>query len=286
MISARSTLSAASTALLSARQALAVPVRAFHATILSGSDSQGQHKVTLRTDTKAPQVYGRIKQQLSGSVDVTQGLNSTPDHIEALRRAQEAFRTNGSLKPVSSVQGTKHLGGGFLRRLAADGGDKILQLKHSAIHVEYTRFVQVCTDIKGLSLDDALLQLAWHQKPIGKRMRKALSDFILVAKEEGFDLKRTYIAEAFARENKAILSKELVRKYLRGRGRYGATPHIKSALLEVTLQERDKPFAVRENDPLEWVRVRMRNRLAGYIPDAESVYTKKRTARPVKPVYV
>nr|KAJ3418158.1 hypothetical protein HK105_000272 [Polyrhizophydium stewartii] len=242
------------------------------------SDGDQVHK-----DTSTPQVYARIRRILETTPDVTAGLDSTPDHIEALRRAQAAVRNNAFPRPKD--MDSPHLGRGFLERLERDGGSKILQLNRSVLHVEYTRFVEVCNAIKGLTLDEALLQLAWHDKPIGRRMRDMLELFIMQAKEAGFDLKRTYVAEAITRKNKAIVSEQLMKKYLRGRGRYGATPHIKSALIEVVLQERGKPFAVRLNDPLEWIRVRLRQRYAGIVPDAETVYEKMRTKRPVKPVF-
>eukprot|EP00842_Homolaphlyctis_polyrhiza_P000022 jgi/Hompol1/101/HPOL_004067-RA len=236
----------------------------------------------LRYDISSPQVYSRIRRQLASSMDVTIGINSTPDHIEALRRAQAAVR-NGTFRPIDGSN-TNRLFQGFIDRLIADGGDKV-HIVEQDICFSFCRFLDVCASIKGLSLNDALLELAWNQRPIGKRMKEALDSFIVLAKEDGFDLKNTYVAEAFVRQNKAIVSEQLMQKYLRGRGRYGSTPHIKSALLEVVLQERNRPFDIRLNDPLEWIRVRLRKRYEGVVDDAETVYLKRRQERPIKPIY-
>ncbi|KAJ1344808.1 hypothetical protein BSLG_000323 [Batrachochytrium salamandrivorans] len=215
----------------------------------------------LHNNSKAPQVYGRIKQILARTMDATVGLKSTSDHIEALKRAQKALRQNTFPKIDEDGQ-VMTSRPNFLKRLSADGGDK------------------------GLSLNDALLQLAWHQRPITKRMMEAIEACIVHAKEEGYDLNRTYICDILSKENAAILSDGLKKKFLRGRGRYGSTPHIKSALLKFVLQERDRPFQTRLDDPLEWIRVRLRKRYAEFTPNAEAVYARCRTERPVKPVHV
>ncbi len=67
----------------------------------------------------------------------------------------------------------------------------------------------------------------------------------------------------FVRENAAPLSTTFARRYIRGRARYGATPQFKSAVLDVLLQERERPFAKRQQDPLEWLRVRLRAARSG-----------------------
>ncbi|KAH6565850.1 hypothetical protein BASA50_000071 [Batrachochytrium salamandrivorans] len=239
----------------------------------------------LHNNSKAPQVYGRIKQILARTMDATVGLKSTSDHIEALKRAQKALRQNTFPKIDEDGQ-VMTSRPNFLKRLSADGGDKILRLQYSFVHVEYTRFIELCSNLKGLSLNDALLQLAWHQRPITKRMMEAIEACIVHAKEEGYDLNRTYICDILSKENAAILSDGLKKKFLRGRGRYGSTPHIKSALLKFVLQERDRPFQTRLDDPLEWIRVRLRKRYAEFTPNAEAVYARCRTERPVKPVHV
>ncbi|KAJ3157460.1 Rab geranylgeranyltransferase [Geranomyces michiganensis] len=160
----------------------------------------------------------------------------------------------------------------FLARLKKDGGPRILTFRRNVLHTEYTRFLTLCDQVKGLSLDQALLQIKWLRKPITKKMEDAISEAIVKARESGFDLGKTYIADAYVKQNAAILQTYLVKRYLRGRGRYGATPHPVSTLLELTLQERDKPFAARESDPLEWVRDRLRERQKPFAKTAEEVY--------------
>ncbi|EGF83636.1 hypothetical protein BATDEDRAFT_86037 [Batrachochytrium dendrobatidis JAM81] len=194
----------------------------------------------LRRDTTSPQVYGRIKQILASTMSVTAGLDSTPDHIEALKRAQLALRKN-KYPRIPEEGEVIEARPNYLSRLAADGGNKILRLKHSYIHVDFTRFIELCTNIQ---------------------------------------------ADITARDGEVILSKEIKQKFLRGRGRYGATPHIKTALLKIVLQEREKPFDVRHNDPLEWIRCRLRKVHKEFTPSAEELYTKIRKECPVKPIYV
>ncbi len=74
---------------------------------------------------------------------------------------------------------------------------------------------------------------------------------------------------------------------MRGRGRYGATPHPKTARLEIVLQERQNGgFKKRtEEDPLEWIRMRLRNRKKDHVSTAEEIYREKRLVRPIKPIY-
>ncbi|TPX58054.1 hypothetical protein PhCBS80983_g03406 [Powellomyces hirtus] len=173
----------------------------------------------------------------------------------------------------------------FLARLARDGGDRIVTFRRNILHTEYTRFLTLCDQVKGLTLDQALLQIKWLRKPITKKMEDALKEAIVKAKEEGLDLNKTYVADAYVKKNAAILQNYLVKRYLRGRGRYGSTPHPVSTLLELTLQERDKPFQVRENDPLEWLRDRLRERQKPFAKSAEQVYEEVRTRRKVKEVF-
>ncbi len=63
------------------------------------------------------------------------------------------------------------------------------------LHVEYTRFITLCDQVKGLNLEAALLQLDWHRKPITQKFRLALEEAIVKAKNKGLDLKNTYIGK-------------------------------------------------------------------------------------------
>ncbi|KAJ3203970.1 hypothetical protein HDU67_009847 [Dinochytrium kinnereticum] len=116
-------------------------------------------------------------------------------------------------------------------------------------------------------------------------MEEVISEAIVKAKESGLELGKTYIADAFVQKNGAVLSQELQKRYLRGRGRYGATPHAKTALVELTLQERERPFPKREGDPLEWIRRRLRLRLGEVVEGPEEVYEGVRRRRVVKTVH-
>ncbi|KAJ3115112.1 hypothetical protein HDU96_001171 [Phlyctochytrium bullatum] len=236
-----------------------------------------------------PLVYKRIKAQLLRGEDGAEKLPA--DGKDALERAREFFR-------IQEEKGVR-IGGvvaggrkGFLERLKADGGDKISVVEYSFLHTDYTRFVPVFAQIRGLTLDEALMQLRWLRKPIARKAEEALAEAIVVAKDrDGLDLSKTYIADAFAEKNGAVLSQEFKLKFLHGRGRYGATPHVMSTRVELTLQEREQPFLKREGDPLEWIRARLRKRLAevvaanGEVVTAEGVYEEVRGRRPKKEVW-
>ena len=53
-------------------------------------------------------------------------------------------------------------------------------------------------DLKGLSLQQALLHMRWYQKPTAAKVNDALKEAIIQAKEEGFDLQKTYIGWLFS----------------------------------------------------------------------------------------
>ncbi|KAJ3412785.1 hypothetical protein HDV05_000252 [Chytridiales sp. JEL 0842] len=170
----------------------------------------------------------------------------------------------------------------FLERLKRDGGDKIITFKRNYIHVEHTRFIPLLSQIRGLPLDQALLQIKWLRKKISLKLEEAMEGAIVKAKESGLELSKTYIADGYVKKNAAVLSKPLQKRYIRGRGRYGATPHPKTCLLELTLQERNKPFDRKLADPLEWIRARLRDRLRPFTKSPDEVYEAVKTKRPPK----
>ena len=47
---------------------------------------------------------------------------------------------------------------------------QILKVHKTFIHIDYTRFIEPCGEIKGLSLNDALLQLEWNSKMISHKV--------------------------------------------------------------------------------------------------------------------
>ncbi|KAI8892520.1 hypothetical protein BC833DRAFT_611438 [Globomyces pollinis-pini] len=229
---------------------------------------------TRGTNTTPPRVYPKIKQiLLEKNTPVTSEM--TEDHANAITVARSAL-----LQPTPRLKNRS-----LTVRLRADGGQKLLKLNRAFVHTEYTRFIEPCGQIKGLTLNEALLQLDWNKKMITKKMKDAIDEFIIRAKEEGFDLDKTYIAEAYVKGHAPGLSKTFQKKYLFGRGRYGATPHPKIATIEFILQERQVPFAIRKSDPLEWVRSRLRERKKDFVLTADQIYQKKRLERPVKTVY-
>ncbi|KND01241.1 uncharacterized protein SPPG_04332 [Spizellomyces punctatus DAOM BR117] len=270
----------------------ATSARALQTSVPSPSDVTST-STPPTTASKAPQsfrpsVYPRIRDLLrDGAYESPQTLQQTTDQLEGIRRAQEAVAQGryAVLQPNSTSKRPKKPHQAFLARLREDGGDKIVSFRKNFLHTEYTRFVTLCDQVKGLTLDQALLQIRWLRKPITKKMEEALKEAIVKAKEQGLDLKKTFVADAYVKENAAILQSQLVKRYLRGRGRYGATPHPVTALLEITLQEREKPFSIRDSDPLEWLRERLRDRQRPFVKSAEEVYNDVRSKRPIKQVF-
>ena len=92
-------------------------------------------------------------------------------------------------------------------------------------------------------------------------------------------------ADAFAQEQGAIVSQNLMKQYLRGRGRYGATPTPITTLLHLILQERDVPFKARAEDPLEWIREKLRERQRPWVQTPQQVYESARKSCPLKVVH-
>ena len=76
-----------------------------------------------------------------------------------------------------------------------------------------------------------------------------------------------------------------MKSYIRGRGRYGATPHPRSALITLLIQERDKPFASKVQDPMEKLKQELRLKQIPWVRDPESLYEYKRSQRPLKQIY-
>ncbi len=98
-------------------------------------------------------------------------------------------------------------------------------------------------------------------------------------------LSRWPLAHASAEKEAAAYAKILLKEYIKGRGRYGSTPHPLTTTVHFVFQERDKLLESRARDPLEWLRSKLRNTQAQYTKNAESVYEEMRSKRPVKQVY-
>lgn len=230
-----------------------------------------------------PQVYQRIKKILSSAVPST-----TPLPEPRIQAAKELLLNKPLPKPVLYKKQTNpqfnHPYRAFIKRLKADGGPKIVKFNQNVVHVEYTRFITLCDQVKGLALSDAIQALKFHRKPITRKFSPVLYNALVKAKDSGLDLSKTFIADVYVKQNAAYFSDLFKKRYLRGRARYGSSPHAKTCLLRFTLQERDGPFKVRAGDPLEWIRERMRANVFGPSEGiAERVY--KRVKRESKVVY-
>jgi hypothetical protein len=61
------------------------------------------------------------------------------------------------------------------------------------LHIKPERLFPILEAVKGLSLDEALLQMKWYQKPVGDAFTTVLKESIVKLKEEGYNLSKTYI---------------------------------------------------------------------------------------------
>lgn len=139
---------------------------------------------TPSTISSRPNVYGRIKKLLVDE-NYTIDRDVSVEHLEAIRRAKESYKNDARVAALNNGivhddanTNTNAVEGGFankksfkafVERLKNDGGDKIIFFRKNFIHVEYTRFIALCDQVKGLTLDQALQQIQWNQKPITKK---------------------------------------------------------------------------------------------------------------------
>lgn len=153
-----------------------------------------------RKVTTPPEVYQKIAQQLRSNPEVPDA--ATEDHKKAIENARMMMLKSkgGNLSNELSPETTdveqdslleaepENQALGFIKRLVKDGGDKvfvsapfraltlmpplsqILKVHKTFVHVDYTRFIEPCGEIKGLTLDDALLQLEWSNKIISLKV--------------------------------------------------------------------------------------------------------------------
>lgn len=171
----------------------------------------------------------------------------------------------------------------FISRISSHG--PILNFTRSVLHVSSSRFSKISDELKGLTLDKAFLQLRWNRRNVDDILNSFLTECLVKAKESGFDLDKTYIADLYANPKGCIFSQNFKRKYIRGRGRYGATPTPISTSLEIMLQERQEPFARKENDPLEPIKNKLREKQRPWVKSIDEIYKDFRCKRPIKIIY-
>lgn len=157
------------------------------------------HTLPSQKQSFGPGIYRQIREHLSdpSATDHINAPQPISEQLDAIRRAQDAV-AKGSyplLQPNSTSKKARKPYHAFLERLKADGGDKIITFKRNYLHTEYTRFLPLCDQVKGLTLDQALLQIRWLRKPITKKMEDALKEAIVKAKEQNLDLSKTYVGE-------------------------------------------------------------------------------------------
>ncbi|KAJ3096722.1 hypothetical protein HK100_005505, partial [Physocladia obscura] len=204
--------------------------------------------------------------------------------VEAQRRAALTERGSGEGDGKAARHRTAR--SRLLARLAAEGaGPVVATLRANVVHVDATRLVGLASAVRGLALADALATLRWTGTDANtnlavRRLDATLTAAAVRAKDDyaranpnaHLDLARVFVADVFVRKDAAILSAQFTKRFLRGRGRYGAVQHPKTALLELVLQLRDRPFDKIQNDPLEWLRKRLRDRVAGRNSDPNVIY--------------
>lgn len=65
--------------------------------------------------------------------------------------------------------------------------------------MQASRFQSLCDQIKGLTLEQALLQMRWHRRQICRPMTDAITQGIVQAKESGYDLSKTFVGKTLKR---------------------------------------------------------------------------------------
>ncbi|ORY37049.1 hypothetical protein BCR33DRAFT_721690 [Rhizoclosmatium globosum] len=240
----------------------------------------------LRTTVPTPpNVYAALRGALETSS--SSSLNERQAAIAAFAAknniandaaAARAFDPN--LVSESSSSRTKDPHSRLVARLTADPSAgpnaKVSTFRVNVLHMHYSRFVPLLSDLRGLSLADAFNQLRWLRKRVSSKVTAELEKALVKAKEvDGLDLNKTYVADAFVKPDGAVLSAQFKSRFLRGRGRYGSTQHPRCSLCS------------READPLEWIRKRLRDRVAGgAVKDVEAeVYSKVAARRVVKEIH-
>ena len=193
------------------------------------------------------------------------GLKTTPPRI------YDQFK----IAPPTTT--TSKWGKGLISRLQEQGDLKLIKLYSNHIHIEPTRFIDPINQIKGLLLKDAMAQLKWDKRPISKLLQTELIEHSIKLKQDGFDLQKTWVAHSYVTSATKGLQPRFI-KLVKGRGRYGSTPHAKFARLEWIFQQRERGFAKKENDPLEKIREKLRSK---YEVDLEKIVQEKMESKVV-----
>lgn len=105
---------------------------------------------------------------------------------------------------------------GFIKRISQNDY-KTYKTSHSHVHIDYTRFIEVCGQVKGLKLNDVLLQLETNNKQIKNHFKTSVQESIVKLKETGFDLEKTYLLDAYVKDSHHGMSKKFIKECLRGR---------------------------------------------------------------------
>lgn len=174
----------------------------------------------------------------------------------------------------------------FIEKLNNENeNSKLVHFSFNVFHIKPRRLYKQMDDIKGLSLRDAFLQIAWNKGEVSELIRKNLVNALIKAKLSGMDLNKTYVAY-MRPHGPAVLQSEISVNHLKGRGRYGATEQPHSAVVRVILQERETPFEIILKDPLYEIKQNLREKRAGNtICDPNIIYEKHADVAPVKAIY-
>ena len=215
-----------------------------------------------RLKTTPPRIYTKLSLKptpnITESTTVARVAEGTTSTVigNAVGTSTETTKTT-EVSAQNAVK-TSKWGKGLLTRLKANGDSKLMKFQTNHIHIEPTRFIEPLNSIKGLDLENSLKQLKWNSKPISRLIYTELLDLSLKLKQNGFDLKKTFVAHGYVSCKQQGLQPRFI-KMVKGRGRYGSTPHAKFSRLEWIFQERQDGFEKRLRDPLEKIRQKLRD---------------------------
>jgi hypothetical protein len=153
------------------------------------------------TDPKAKYVYSHIHETLTDEKLYKDQLNRLsvlhplPERLAALKRSKKAIDSGFCFPQLSKgeIKDFESEYSQMMERLKADGGDRVLEGEFNILHFKHSALQPVLNEIQGLSLKDALLQLRWHQNPVGKKVLQLVHEVIYHAGASGYDLDKTFI---------------------------------------------------------------------------------------------
>lgn len=160
---------------------------------------------------------------------------------------------------------------------------KVCIFNKNYFHVDSKRFLPFQRQLVGLKLSEVLPQLKWTRKNITEHVRSGFLAAASKCQQSGMDIERTVVAGLDVHPNAAVYSKNLK---LYGRGRYGATPHPKTTLVQFSFvqhEQSDSPVVPPQlrnvNSKGEKIRALLRERQLPHVPSIDAAIELYKSTR-------